>query len=75
MYEPVSIKPGALYDDGALHLSTGLTPAALAKGRRSGELRYTRQGKRTLYLGQWVLDWLQATATTNAANDAEGGDA
>ena len=64
MHEPVSIQPEAVYDDGALYLSLGLTAAALAKARRGGELRFTRQGKRTLYLGQWVLDWLQATATT-----------
>jgi hypothetical protein len=60
MHEPISIKPDAVYDDGALYLSLGLTAAALAKARRSGALRFTRQGKRTLYLGQWILDWLQA---------------
>lgn len=67
MHEPVSIEPDAVYDDGALYLSLGLTPAALSKGRRDGELRFTRRGKRTLYLGQWVLDWLQATATYSDA--------
>jgi hypothetical protein len=72
MHEPISITPDAVYDDGTLYLSLGLTPAALSKARRAGELRFTRQGKRTLYLGQWVLDWLQATATTNAGRQPQG---
>ena len=70
MQEPISIKPDAVYDDGALYLSLGLTPAALAKARRGGELRFTRQGKRTLYLGQWVLDWLRHSA--QAADTRQG---
>jgi hypothetical protein len=74
MHEPVSIQSKAVYDDGALFLSLGLTPAALSKARRGGELRFTRQGKRTLYLGQWVLDWLQATAQTTKAESRQGGD-
>jgi len=60
MHEPLSIEPSALYDDGALQLAAGLTPATLARARRSGRLRHTRQGKRVLYLGQWLLDWLEA---------------
>jgi hypothetical protein len=60
MQEKVSIAPDGIYDDGALHLALGLTPATLAQARRSGELRFTRKGKRTLYLGQWVLDWIKA---------------
>jgi hypothetical protein len=71
MHEPVSIKPDAVYDDGALNLSLGLTPSTLAKARRSGELRFNRQGKRTLYLGQWVLNWLQGS--TQSAQDRKGG--
>ena len=62
MQEPISLLPDAVYDDGTLHLSLGLTSATLARARRSGVLRFTRQGKRTLYLGRWVIDWLQGTA-------------
>ena len=58
MLEPVTILPDAVYDDGALHQSLGLTPAALATARRSGALRFCRQGKRILYLGAWILAWL-----------------
>ncbi|MFH1265256.1 MAG: hypothetical protein ABIK89_05970 [Planctomycetota bacterium] len=59
MNKPVSIEPSHLYDEGTLQLATGLAPATLAKARRSGRLRYTRQGKRVLYLGRWILDWLE----------------
>ena len=62
MIEPVMIEPEALYDDGALRQALGLTAATLAAARRSGALRFTRKGKRTLYRGAWVLAWLEADA-------------
>jgi hypothetical protein len=62
MIDPVVIEPDALYDDTALHQALGLSPASLAAGRRTGTLRYTRRGKRTLYKGAWILDWLDAAA-------------
>jgi hypothetical protein len=62
MIEPVLIEPKGLYDDGALRQARGLTDAALANARRAGMLRYTRQGKRTLYLGKWILAWLESQA-------------
>jgi hypothetical protein len=64
MIEPVRIEPEALYDDGALRQSLGLTAAALASARRTGSLRYTRTGKRILYKGAWVLSWLDKAAGT-----------
>jgi hypothetical protein len=60
MHEGYSIDPNHVYDDGSLYMTLGLTPATLAQARRSGELKFTRKGKRTLYLGQWVLDWIRA---------------
>ncbi|WP_152051313.1 hypothetical protein [Tautonia marina] len=62
MIEPVKIEPEALYDDAALRQTLGLTCSALSAGRRSGALRYTRQGKRTLYKGAWILAWLESEA-------------
>ena len=62
MIEPVLIEPEALYDDGSLRQAIGLTDAVLANARRAGTLRYTRQGKRTLYLGKWILAWLESQA-------------
>jgi hypothetical protein len=58
MTEPARIEPDAIYDDGSLRLSLGLTAATLARARRRGELRSTRKGARTLYIGRWVLAWL-----------------
>ena len=60
MIEPVLIEPEALYDDGSLRQALGLTDAALATARRAGMLRYTRQGKRTFYLGKWILAWMES---------------
>jgi hypothetical protein len=62
MLEPLSIDPDAVFDDGALYQTLGLTETALATARRAGTLRYARQGKRILYLGKWVLTWLESTA-------------
>jgi hypothetical protein len=62
MIEPVRIEPNAIYDDGALTHSLGLSQSALVNARRSGRLRFTRQGKRVIYLGQWILAWLNAEA-------------
>ena len=60
MHDVVKLEPFGVYDDGSLHLLFGLTPTALAVARRSKRLKHIRAGKRVLYLGQWVLDWLQA---------------
>ena len=56
-----SIVPDGVYGDGALVLGLGVTHAALAQARREGELRYTRKGRRVLYLGQWIIDWLEGS--------------
>jgi hypothetical protein len=61
--DPIRIEPDAIYDDGAVVLALDIPSATLARARRDGRLRYTRQGRRTLYLGQWVLEWLAADAT------------
>jgi hypothetical protein len=61
MIEPVLIAPEAVYDDGTIRQTLGLTDATLAAGRRAGTLRYVRRGKRTLYLGRWILEWLEMT--------------
>ena len=70
MIEPVLIKPEALYDDGSLRQALGLTEAALATARRAGTLRYARQGKRTLYLGKWVLAWLESAPCSELSKAA-----
>ena len=62
MIEPVLIEPEALYDDGALRQALGFTPTTLAAARRSGVLRFTHQGMRTLYKGAWILAWIESDA-------------
>lgn len=75
MLSPVSIEPEAIYDDGAIRQALGLTDSAMATARRSGAIRYTRQGKRVLYLGKWITAWLESQAAeerhcrTDAASD------
>jgi hypothetical protein len=56
----ISLDPAGVYDDGALYNHLGLTAATLSRARRSGRLRFTKQGKRILYLGEWVTAWLRA---------------
>ena len=40
----------------------GISAESLARARQVGELRHTRKGRRILYLGQWILDWLEQDA-------------
>jgi hypothetical protein len=56
------IDPAGVYDDAGLYAALEVSYQTLARARRDGRLRYTRQGRRVLYLGQWLLDWLAADA-------------
>jgi hypothetical protein len=67
MTSPVLIDPTAVYDDGAVVFTLNLPSATLARARRDGQLRYTRKGRRVLYLGQWLLDWIAASAERHRA--------
>lgn len=60
--KPVHIDPDAIYDDSALVLTLGLTHAAIARARRTGRLRHTQNGRRILYRGRWIIDWLESDA-------------
>lgn len=57
---PSEVLPRAIYDGRTLSTTPGIPQATLANARRSGTLRYTRQGSRFVYLGQWVLDWIES---------------
>ena len=57
------IEPDAIYDDDSLYTCLRLSPQTLANARRNKTLRFTRKGKRILYLGRWVLDWFEAGDT------------
>ncbi len=66
-----ALDPTAVYDDGALYCVLGLTATTLSRAWRSGCLRYTREGCRVLYLGDWVLDWLRAEGRREGRTDAD----
>ena len=59
MQTTIPILPDAIYSEDSLVLALGLTAETFRRARRSGLLRYSRPGKRPVYLGQWVIDWLQ----------------
>jgi hypothetical protein len=67
MMRGMAIDPGSVYNDGDLILGLGLTHATLARARRTGALRFARPGQRPLYLGRWVIAWLEASAQPAAS--------
>jgi hypothetical protein len=69
MIDSIRIDPQAIYDDLALYQALGISSQTLSRARRSGELRYTRKGQRLLYVGAWVMSWLETTATLEAPNE------
>jgi hypothetical protein len=69
MIAPCHIEPGSVYDDGAVLLALGIPTATLARARRDGRLRFSRQGRRALYLGQWLIDWLTGDSTIAARRE------
>jgi hypothetical protein len=60
------ILPEAIYDDCQICVSLGVSKGARAAARRSGALRFTRKGSRVLYLGRWILAWLEDGGASNA---------
>jgi hypothetical protein len=59
---PALIDPDGIYHDGQARLLLGLTGEAMARARRGGRLRFTKQGNRVLYRGSWLMAWLEADA-------------
>lgn len=59
---PARIESDGVYTDGDVRLMLGLTSAALARARRDGLLKFSRQGHSILYRGVWLLDWLERDA-------------
>ena len=71
MVDPFTIDADAIYDDGVLVLGLGVSFDALARSRRTEQLRHVRKGRRILYRGEWLIEWLERTATPAAANVKE----
>jgi hypothetical protein len=62
MIAPSQIDPHAVYDDGAIVIVLDIPSTTLARARHDGTLQYVRKGRRILYLGKWILDWLEKGA-------------
>jgi hypothetical protein len=56
----ITIRPNDVFTRYRLSQVLGVGESTIDKARRSGALRYTRKGSRTLFLGSWVLAWLMA---------------
>jgi hypothetical protein len=69
---PSHIHPDAVYQDGQVRLLLGLTGATLARARRGGGLRFTRQGRCILYRGAWLLSWLESAAGSSTGSTLNG---
>ena len=54
------IDPDTIYTEGAVAVALDIPLATLARARREGRLRYSRQGPRVLIRGAWLLAWLEA---------------
>jgi hypothetical protein len=59
MPDTITIHPTSIYGTDDLCAILDVSPQTLAGARRSGALRATRKGRRWIYLGEWVLDWLR----------------
>jgi hypothetical protein len=71
MLTGVKIEPDAIYDDGSLLFALDISSDTLVRARRDGRLRFTRQGRRVFYLGQWILDWLAEPAPVSNKGAAD----
>jgi hypothetical protein len=60
MSKPVVIAPNAVYTLQTLSETLGLKPGCLPRECRLQRLRYCKRGGRVLFLGSWVLEWLEA---------------
>jgi hypothetical protein len=66
----IRIEPDGIYDDDMVYGALDVSAQTLARARREGRLRFSRQGRRVLYLGRWLLDWLKSDATPTDAQGA-----
>jgi hypothetical protein len=59
MADPPQIHPHAIYTDPDICALLDVSPQTLIDARRSGALHFTRKGRRTIVLGEWLLAWLR----------------
>ena len=66
MTTQVEIDPNAVYSDRSVVLLLGVTTDSLREAERTGQLRHRRVGRRVLYTGAAILDWLNAPQAQEA---------
>jgi hypothetical protein len=54
------IHPDAVFDLHTLRETLDLKPGCLPRECRLGRLRYCKRGGKVLFVGRWVLQWLEA---------------
>jgi len=67
--QALKIDPTGIYDDDLLFGVLGVSGSVLANARREGSLRFVRKGRRVLYLGEWILAWLEAESGKEDRNE------
>jgi hypothetical protein len=60
MPDTVTIEPLTVYTADHLSAMLDVSGATLAEARRTRALRSTKKGRKVLFLGEWVLDWLRS---------------
>ena len=63
MVEAYPVNPTSIYDDSTIQQSLGISAESLKRARKMRKLRFAKNGHRILYLGRWLIDWLESEAT------------
>jgi hypothetical protein len=56
----LEIEDARLYSEAALCHALGIRPNVLAEARAAGGLRSFKAGRRRLYKGAWILQWIES---------------
>jgi hypothetical protein len=72
MPDNVTIQPTGIYSSDDVSAMLDVGGETLAKARRTGALRAVRKGRRWIYLGEWLLDWLRHSEEVSQAHRQGG---
>jgi hypothetical protein len=60
MPDTIAIHQTGIYGTDDLCAMLDVSPETVVEARRAGTLRFSRKGRRVIFLGEWVLAWLRA---------------